>query len=459
MKAIGYFSVRDRAQGGVALPGQLEAFSAYCQRHIHQPIETFVDYDLDDVGRSRYQDMLDYLRQSDSQFLVIITGSQHLGGTLESSVRRVLELDAQGAKVICSDEDLPDPLQQALKHWNSVKDGGARGERIKEAMKAKAIRGEGLGKPPFGYRIGSDGKLEMVPDEGATVRLIFNLYTKENMGMRRIVRYLNERETPTRSGRGWSIVTVRDVLRNRAYLGTYTRFGMRVPRSHQAIIDSNEFNMTQEKMAQGRTPRVMHTSEPFLLSKFVYCASCGNRMIGVSRRQGWSRKDGSRTVGQYRYYQCQSRTNQGMCGYHTWRSDILEKRVLDQAKEALESGDAKLHLTEAFLRNTPDAEKNGERLDAQFLRALESAAAGSTSLERLRSTLEKVDAQRDTLSGRISPEGPLAEVMASGDPSSLLQRWDSLDKDIARHVLRALVSRVSVDDDSVKLILNTVEQV
>jgi hypothetical protein len=116
-------------------------------------------------------------------------------------------------------------------------------------------------------------------------------------------------------------------------------------------------------------------------------------------------------------------------------------------------------LTEAFLRNTPDAEKNGERLDAQFLRALESAAAGSTSLELLRSTLEKVDAQRDTLSGRISPEGPLAEVMASGDPSSLLQRWDSLDKDIARHVLRALVSRVSVDDDSVKLILNTVEQV
>ena len=457
MKAIGYFSVQDRAQGETTLLGQQEAFSNYCQRHGHQPIATFVEYDLDGGGRPRYREMLDYLKQSDSEFLIIIAGSQRLGDTLESSVRRVLELDTLGAKVICYDDDLPDPLQQALKHWNSVKGGGAKGERIKEAMKAKAIRGEGLGKPPFGYRIGSDGKLEVMSDEGATVRLIFDLYTKESMGMRRIVRYLNERGVATRGGRGWSIVTVRDVLRNRAYLGTYTRFGMRVPRSHQPIIDSDEFNLTQQKMTQGRTARVSHPSEPFLLSGFVYCASCGNRMIGVSRRQGWSRKDGSQTVGQYRYYQCQSRTNQGMCRYHTWRSEVLERRVLDQAKEALERGEAKLHLSEAAFQHMPNAEKSGERLDAQFLKALESAAAGVTSLERLRSTLEEVDGHRDVLPASVSFGGPLAEAIASGDQSSLLQSWDSLDKDTAGRVLRALVSRVSVGDDSVQLTLNTGE--
>lgn len=455
MKAIGYFSVQDRAQEEATLLGQQEAFSSYCQRHGHQPIVTFVEYDLDSGGRPRYRDLLDYLKQSDSEFLVIIAGSQRLGDTLESSVRRVLELDTLGAKVICNGDDLPDPLQQAIKHWKGMRGGGSRGEHIREAMMAKAIRGEGLGKPPFGYRIGSDGKLEVMSDEGDTVRLIFDLYTRENMGMRRIVRYLNERGVATRGGRGWSIVTVRDVLRNRAYLGTYTRFGMRVPRSHEAIIDSDEFNLTQEKMAQGRTARVAHSSEPFLLSGFVYCASCGNRMIGVSRRQGWSRKDGSQTVGQYRYYQCQSRTNQGMCSYHTWRSEALERRIMDQAREALESGEAKLHLSEAAFRRMPNVEKSSERLDAQFLKALESAAAGFTSLERLRSILEEVDAQRDVLSAVVLSEGPLAEAIASGDQSSLLQRWDSLDKNTAGHVLRALVSHVSVGDDSVHLTLNT----
>ena len=457
MKAIGYFSVQDGAQEESTLLSQQEAFSNYCQMYLHQQIVTFVEYNLGDGERPQYQEMLGYLRQSDSEFLVIIAGTQYLGDALESSVRRVLELDILGAKVVCSDDDLPDPLQQALKYWSSVKGDRARGERIKEAMKAKAIRGEGLGKPPFGYKIGSDGKLEVVSGEGDTVRLIFDLYTKENMGMRRIVRYLNEQGVATRSGGGWSIVTVRDVLRNRAYLGTYTRFGMRVPRSHQAILNSDEFNLTQEKMAQRKTTRVSHPSKPFLLSGFAYCASCGNRMIGVSRRQGWSRKDGSQIVGQYRYYQCQSRTNQGMCRYHTWRSEVLERKVLDQAKVALEKGDAKLLLSTAAFQRMPNGEKNGERLDAQFLKALESAAAGVTSLERLRFAIEEVDDQREALMGRVSSEGPLAEAIASADQSSLLRSWDSLDKDTVGYVLRSLISHVSVSDDSVELTLNSEE--
>ena len=146
-----------------------------------------------------------------------------------------------------------------------------------------------------------------------------------------------------------------------------------------------------------------------------------------------------------------------MCRYHTWRSEVLERRVLDQAKEALENGEAKLHLSEAAFQHMPNAAKSGERLDAQFLKALESAAAGVTSLERLRSILEEVDGQRDVLPWVVSSEGPLAEAIASGDHSSLLQSWDSLDKDTAGRVLRALVSRVEVGDDSVQLTLNTGE--
>ena len=284
-------------------------------------------------GRPQYGNMLDYVKRSGSEFLVVTAGVQHLGDTLESSVRRLLELDVLGSRVVCFDEDMPDPYQQALKHWPG--DGGARGQRIKEAMMAKAFRGEGLGKPPNGYRIGSQGKLEVIPEEAATVRLIYDLYLREDIGMRRIVRHLNEREVPTRGGGGWSIVTVRDVLRNRVYLGTYSRFGTRVPRSHTAIINPEDFEMAQQKMTRIKTKRVSRAPESFLLSGLAFCAFCGNKMLGVSRRQGWRRKDGSSAVGHYRYYQCQSRTNQGVCRYHTWRSEVLEEYVLGQVQGCL----------------------------------------------------------------------------------------------------------------------------
>lgn len=455
MKAIGYFCAQDRSLGEAVVVGQQQSFSEYCEKYGHQPVATFVDAEIHGEQRLGYTDMVNYLNGSESEFLVVIPGTQHVGDTLESSLRRILELDSMGAKVICSDGEIPDPLQQALKYWNGANMGRARGERIKEAMKAKAIRGEGLGKPPFGYKIGSDGKLEVVSEESATVQLIFNLCTKENKGMRRIVSYLNERRIPTRGGRGWSIVTVRDVLRNRVYLGTYTRFGMRVPGSHTAIVDSDQFNLTQQKMTQGRTERVSHPTEPFLLAGFVYCAYCTNRMIGVTRYQGWSRKDGSHTVNQYRYYQCQSRTNQGMCSYHTWRSVKLEHTVMNYIRESLGSGALKLSSLEITPQHNAAFEKESKRLRGQFVKILESTAAGITSIDRLRTTLQEIDSQVNTPKDNVSPSGFLREAIVTGDMSYLLNDWESLDKANNSYLVRALLSRVTVQDDSVEVILNS----
>lgn len=456
MKAIGYFFIKDKGDGSPLLLGQQEAFSSYCERYGHQSVKVFLEYDFHSDTRPRYGDLLDYLKRSGAEFLVIIAGAQDLGDTLEQSVRRVLELDKLGAKIVCSDDSLPDPLQQAIRYWQGVSGSGLKGNRIKEAMKAKAIRGEGLGKPPYGYKIGIEGKLDLMSGESDTVRLIFNLYNQENMGMRRIVSRLNEIGIATRSGRGWSIVTVRDILRNRVYLGTYTRFGMRVPSNHQPIIDSSQFNTTQNKMRRSTTTRIQHPSEPYLLSGFVYCASCGNSMVGVSRRQGWRRKDGSKSIGYYRYYQCQSRTNQGMCSYHTWRSVALEQHVMAQVKEALESGEATFRDFKPDTRGA-DFKRNLKRLDAQFLKALESSAAGITSLEYLNSTLEYVDAQREALRGTLSLDSPILMAVARGDISNLLQSWESLGRHQVSQILGALVSKIYVDDTSVEFTFNTAE--
>ena len=404
-------------------------------------------------GRPQYGNMLDYMKRSGSEFLVVTAGVQHLGDTLESSVRRLLELDVLGSRVVCVDEDMPDPYQQALKHWPG--DGGARGQRIKEAMMAKAFRGEGLGKPPNGYRIGSQGKLEVIPEEAATVRLIYDLYLREDMGMRRIVRHLNEREVPTRGGGGWSIVTVRDVLRNRVYLGTYSRFGTRVPRSHTAIINPEDFEMAQQKMTRMKTNRVSRAPESFLLSGLAFCAFCGNKMLGVSRRQGWRRKDGSSAVGHYRYYQCQSRTNQGMCRYHTWRSEALEEYVLEEVRDALESG--KTRLQPVDYQPNAKAAKSVKLLETQFLRTLERAASGAISLKHLRLGLEEIDAQREALKKDSAPHPDLTDAIAGGDVSRLLSNWDSLDRDAIGHIIRAMVSRVSVGDDSDHVMLTLKE--
>ena len=450
MKAIGYFNIRESG-GSYAFENRL---ADYCQRNGHQLIRIFIDEDLSVSERPKYIEMMAYLREHGMESLVIVGEARDLGDSLEVATRNLLEIDSFGAKVLCcGDEEAPDPFQQIVRQWSRTGTSGSRSNLIKEGMMAKAMRGRGLGKPPFGYRVNSEGKLEERIEEGDVVRLIFHLYTNDDVGLRRIVSRLNEQGIPTRSGAAWSLVTVRDMLRNRAYLGTYTRFGMRIPGSHQAIIGTREFNIAQEKMTRDKPDRVPYARKPFLLSGVMFCSFCGNKMVGVTRRQGWRRKDGSNPVGYYRYYQCQSRTNQGMCRYRTWRSSDLEGIVLGKLKERLESRSVDFSKADINIQGDKDLEKTLKRLETVFYRTLQSVAAGTVAVQNLRDLQMELELQRGFLREDISAKNPVLELLKSHDPAYILNCWDDLNQPTLTQIIRSLVAKVHVGDHSSEVIL------
>ena len=70
-----------------------------------------------------------------------------------------------------------------------------------------------------------------MPDEAEVVRLMFRLYTEDGLGIRLIAQRLNDQGIRTRRGGAWSLAAVHDLLKNPAYIGTATRFGMRRPKA------------------------------------------------------------------------------------------------------------------------------------------------------------------------------------------------------------------------------------
>ena len=312
MRAIGLFETADQD----ALRQMESAFIGFCDLKMHQPVATFRS---EGEGMSAYERLREYMSTSGSEFLVVVPDATHLGDDLEAVTRRLLDLDALGAAVACSNEELPDPLQNAVQTIGVSGVSQARSERISESMRARALEGRALGRPSYGYKIGPDGRLVVVPDEVEVVRLMFRLYTEDGLGIRLIAQRLNDQGIRTRRGGAWSLAAVHDLLKNPAYIGTATRFGMRRPK------------------AQFRRAARPH---PFLLSGLAQCGYCGNRMMGVTRKRSWKRKDGQRARAVYRYYQCQSRSNEGRCSYHTWREPILEDAVLAELRDALGSEDS-----------------------------------------------------------------------------------------------------------------------
>lgn len=457
MRAIGYFRESKRR----TLAEQSEAFIGFCRENGFEAAATFLDSDRNPDSPG-FRQLLDFARQQGPQgfLLVVVPDLATLGDGPTDAARRYFQLSSLNLPII-SIQTGGDLSAEFLDAWGKLRANGGLGDRVKAAMRKKAVKGEALGRPPYGYRVGPKRRLVVVPEEGSVVRYIFRLYLKDGLGIRRIARRLNEEDLRTRRGGLWSMVTVRDILRNRAYVGTYSRFGVRVPASHAPLISQDDFRKVQERLDQRRPSSAKRTVSPFLLSGFTFCGYCGNKMIGVTRKQKWKRGDGTEKTAQYRYYQCESRTNRSLCDYHTRRAEKLEAEVAEALHHTPlgESTNGTGSKADAQAQMTRLRDKV-RRLDKRIERYLDSAANGNTAPERAQAMAQTVAAEQLQLEDKLMEAQRLAEQHESEGElrrhreqvvSRLRTEWETLEFAEKQELLREVVDRITVTDDGVQL--------
>lgn len=467
MRAVGYF--REAPRAGHSLADQNRAFLEFCEREGFDVAGTFADSASSNGHAPGYRQLVTFLRESERGFVVVVVSSlETLGHDLRDAAVRIFQLVGLGAQVTPIASAGKDAETALMAAWSSDGANGRLSDRVRAAMRRKAVKGEVLGRPPYGYKVGARRRLELVPEEAVVVRYIYRLYLHEDMGIRLIAKRLNEEALKTRRGGNWSMVSIRDILRNRAYLGTYSRFNVHVSGTHPSLVSADDFRLVQDRLNARRTaysPR--HTSQ-FLLSGIAHCGYCGNKLIGVSRKQSWKRQSGETVSNSYRYYQCESRTNQSLCGYHTRRADALETQVRNQLSTLFgdgagfpEAGDgaqvlaeqqaeaerlrARLKSIDRRLESYVDAAVRGritkEKMHKLSLQAASERLAGEDALEAATRRLEDhVDAEQR----RRAREKSVAK---------LIDEWEALGFEEKQSILRDTIARIGVDDDALALTL------
>jgi len=292
---------------------------------------------------------------------------------------------------------------------------------------------------------------------------------RDGLGIRLIARRLNEENMRTRRGGLWSMVTVRDILRNRTYLGTYSRFGVRVPASHPPLISPDDFRRVQERLDSRRPELGKRKASLFLLSGLAYCGYCGNKMIGVSRRQRWQRRDGSERGAEYRYYQCESRTNRSLCDYHTRRAAALEEDVRQAILGEGQSLAPVLPRAGVEAAVLAEAQASSRRLRARLRRLdrrleqyLDAATRGRLGRERFDSISLALGAEQLAVEESLAEAERFAHQQASAAErvrrrerslTRLRNEWDRLPALQRQALLRELVERGVVRDDGIRAVL------
>ncbi len=224
---------------------------------------------------------------------------------------------------------------------------------IRQSLKNGAVRFSY--KTFLGYRKGADGEPEIIPEQAAVVRRIYEEFLAGATYLE-IAKHLTTDNVPTpRGAKMWSSERIKSILKNEKYKGdallqkTYITDPISkkvkknngelpmyyVENSHPAIIERRIFDRVQEEIARragkkkvkevGTKTELGRYSGMYALSELLYCGECGTPY----RRCTWS-KNGKKKI----VWRCLSRLDYGR-KYCKNSPSIEESRLHNAIAEAI----------------------------------------------------------------------------------------------------------------------------
>ena len=220
------------------------------------------------------------------------------------------------------------------------------------------------GNLPYGYRIGDDGRPEVIEEQAEVVRRIFDMYVNEGMRAYSIAVRLTDEEVPTQAGKlRWLQSRVHHILGNATYTGSWvygkyrhvaTEDGMKVydqPRDSwieipvPQVIDDATWERAQNLKKQRSVKARRNTKVLYLLQHLLKCAECGSNF---HTRASWTttsvRKGKAYTyelTAPRRYYMCNGMQSMRLrCRKRPYiRAEQLEEPIWGEVKRVLQDPD------------------------------------------------------------------------------------------------------------------------
>lgn len=274
-------------------------------------------------------------------------------------------------------DDIMGQMMLALRYGNAQKSSSDTGMRVKDTAEKLIRQGKFMGGPaPYGYRLVFSGelskhgralhKLEIIPEQAALIRKIYDLSCYLEFGSVKIAGILNANEYDRKMAPGgeWKCGTITGILTNPVYAG-YTVYKRREhicgkyhrkdsqdwirsekPEPEIRIIDDALWNLTQKKRkarsnrfrgkkqipeSNNLFPAISRNDGLLPLRDVLYCSSCGRKMVNGTRYSYWTlQSTGEKRHRKIPLYRCPSARN-GIPHDQTaqFRADILEKIVFD----------------------------------------------------------------------------------------------------------------------------------
>ena len=343
---------------------------------------------------------------------------------------------------------------------------------------------------PYGYRIGDDGRPEVVEEQAEVVRRIFHMYVHEGMGSYSIAVRLTDEGIPTQTGKQlWLQSRVHHVLGNATYTGSwvYGRFrhvstedGMKIydqPKDTwieipvPQVIDDDTWERGQALKKKRSRKAKRNTNVLYLLQHLLKCGECGHNFHArcswttINVRNGKKYRYDLPTP--RRYYMCNGMQSMRLsCRERPYiRAERLEEPIWNEVKRVIQNPDLMIAGIETFdaqgssslEAEITQAEQELRSIQMEEDRAIRLFVSGKITeaqldlqrkfiTERLESARAKLDDYRAREASGAEKLRLMETVLAWA--SEVGQGIDELTDEQRKEILQMVIEEVVIDRDN-----------
>lgn len=474
--AFGYVRVSTGKQDELSPDSQAKLLKDYAKSHGYVVSKIF--YEVGISGRKadkrpEFQKMIGLSKSSDhpADAILVWKYSRFARNQEESIVYKSLLKKKHNVDVISVSEPLVDgpfgSLIERIIEWMDEYYSVRLSGEVTRGMKEKAERGGYQARPPLGYKIVTHKEPPViVPEEAEIVKLIFEKYANENLGIFEIARLLNMHNFKTSHGKEFERRSIEYILQNPTYCGmirwnrTINESNEIRPESewivtdgeHPAIISKELFDKAQERYKREYRPRGARPVSTYKhwLSGVVKCPACGRTMTANTIRNN---------TRVYSHFRCYGYTK-GKCMANNSISSIkLEPAVLESIKTVLDNGKITYRKIEAKTDDTVDLktilEDQIKKIDVKLQRIKEAYMNGIDTIEEYKENKQAVQEEKQHLEKQLSEIKEEKSNSKDDDEDMLLRvknvydilSSDSVDATTKNDVLRSVVEKIIYEKD------------
>ena len=393
-----YARYSSHAQNEQSIEGQLHACYDFARRNEYVVIKEYIDRAISGKtdNRPAFQQMIEDSKKKQFQFVLVYQLDRFARNRYDSATNKA-KLKKNGVRVLSARENISDDASGIL--MEAVLEGMAEyysAELAQKVSRGMALCAEkclytGGPAPALGYKVNPDKTFAIDEAAAAIVQMIFRMYA-DGKTIKEVTDYLNARNIVSSRGSIFNKNSLRHLLTNKRYIGTYTYKGQETPNGMPRIISDELFNEVQEKMKQNaKAPARARAKEEYILTTRLFCGHCREMMIGVSGT--------SKTGATHYYYVCKNAKKKN-CDKKAVRKQYIEDLVVNKCRELLTDETIQMiaeNCAKVYTEDKSTSEldimrkrmNNIENAISSLLSAIEAGAPTAPIIERLRQKNEE----------------------------------------------------------------------